>query len=233
MKVLGIIPARGGSKGIPRKNLAPLNGRPLLAYTAESALAARRLCRVVLSTEDLEIADVGKRYGLEVPFLRSHDLARDETPTLPVAQDVVKRLEEQGDFYDAVCLLQPTNPFRRAEHIDGCVELLVTTQADAVVSMLPVPSEYNPHWAYVRDEQGLIRLFTGAATPISRRQDLPKIYHREGSVYVTRRNVLMLENSLYGSRTVGYLMESNNCVNIDGWEDLSRAENLVGLGRDA
>ena len=113
MTVVGIVPARGGSKGIPRKNIAPLLGKPLLAYTAEAALAARRLARVILSTDDDEIAEVGRRCGLEVLFMRPPELARDDTPMLPVVQHAVRWLEERGDRYDAVCLLQPTNPLRR------------------------------------------------------------------------------------------------------------------------
>src|SRR5918996_2898885 len=101
MRVLGIVTARGGSKGIPRKNIVPLLGKPLLAYTAEAALAAKRLTRTVLSTEDEEIAHVGREYGLDVPFLRPPELARDETPTIPVLQDVVRNLEAIGECYDA------------------------------------------------------------------------------------------------------------------------------------
>ena len=114
MRVLGIVTARGGSKGIPRKNIAPLLGKPLLAYTAEAALAAKHLTRTVLSTEDEEIASVGHACGLDVPFLRPAELARDETPTMPVLQDVVRKLEALGEFYEAVFILQPTNPLRRS-----------------------------------------------------------------------------------------------------------------------
>src|SRR5262245_25269040 len=115
MQVLGVVTARGGSKSIPRKNLAPLLGRPLLAYTAEAALGSRRLTRVVLSTDDPEIARVGRQCGLEVPFLRPPELARDETPTIPVLQHAVRELEASDRRYDAVLVLQPTNPLRRAE----------------------------------------------------------------------------------------------------------------------
>src|SRR6266516_4625509 len=111
-RVLGIITARGGSKGIPRKNIRLLGAKPLLQYTAEAAFGAKRLARVILSTEDEEIADVGRQCGLEVPFLRPSALARDDTPTLPVLQHAVRALEEGGESYDAICLLQPTNPFR-------------------------------------------------------------------------------------------------------------------------
>src|SRR5207248_3052879 len=123
-RVLGLITARRGSKGLPLKNIRLLRGKPLLQYTAEAALKSRRLSEVILSTEDDEIARIGERCGLKVPFLRPEELARDDTPTLPVVKHAVKWLEDRGDRYDAICLLQPTNPLRRAEDIDGCIELL-------------------------------------------------------------------------------------------------------------
>lgn len=227
MRTLGVITARGGSKGIPRKNIKLLAGKPLLYYTATAALEARKLDRVILSTEDEEIERVGMLCGLEVPFLRPASLAQDDTPTLPVLQHAVRLMEERGESFDAVCLLQPTNPLRRAEVIDACVQLLETSAADAVVTMLSVPAEHNPHWVYFQDEDNSLRLSTGEATPIPRRQDLPPAYHREGSVYVTRRDVLMEQNSLYGNRLVGYLMSEEQSVNIDTSKDWARAESLL------
>ena len=227
MRVLGVIPARGGSKGVPRKNIQMLRGKPLLAYTAAAALASRRLSRVVLSTEDEEIADIGRRCGIEAPFPRPPELARDESPMLPVVQHAVRFLEEAGERYDAVCPLQPTNPLRTAEDIDACIQLLETSEADAVVTMLPVPAEFNPHWVYFADGDGLLRLSTGEAAPIPRRQELPPAFHREGSVYVTRRDVLMEQNSFYGARLLGYVMDAARSVNIDTPEDWRRAEALL------
>jgi CMP-N,N'-diacetyllegionaminic acid synthase len=227
MKALGIIPARGGSKGIPRKNIRLLCGKPLIQYTAEAALASQRLSRVILSTEDDEIAEVGRGCGLEVPFLRPAELAHDETPTLPVMQHAVRWIEAQGDQYDFICLLQPTNPLRTAEDIDSCLAMLEHGDLDSVVSVLPVPHDYNPHWVYLQDEDGLLRLSTKETLPIPRRQDLPPAFHREGSVYATRRSVLMNEDSLYGKRVAGYLMDAAHSVNIDGPEDWLRAEALL------
>ncbi|HVG08811.1 MAG TPA: acylneuraminate cytidylyltransferase family protein [Thermoanaerobaculia bacterium] len=224
MRVLGIVPARGGSKGIPGKNVRPLGGKPLLVHTAEAALAARLLSRVVLTTDDEGIAEVGRGCGLEVPFLRPAELAMDDTPTLPVLQHAVSELERVGDRFDAVCLLQPTSPFRRAGDIDGCIELLEKEGLDAVISVLPVPPEHNPHWVYFRDD-GLLRLATGEDQPIPRRQELPLAFHRDGSVYVTRRDVLMEGNSLYGKRLGGFPADSRS-VNLDTPADWDRAERL-------
>jgi CMP-N-acetylneuraminic acid synthetase len=182
---------------------------------------------VILSTEDEEIAQVARRCGLEVPFLRPTELARDETPTLPVVQHAVRWIEDEGERYDLICVLQPTNPLRRAEDIDGCIQLLEASGADAAMTVLPVPVEFNPHWVYLPDEAGLLRLSTGEADPLPRRQALPAAFHREGSVYVTRRNVLMEQNSLYGSRLQGHLMSANQCINIDTEKDWQRAEKIL------
>lgn len=227
MRIVGLVPARGGSKGVPRKNIKPLAGRPLLAYTAEAALAAKRLARVVLSTDDEEIAAVGRTCGLEVPFLRPAELAEDSTPTLPVVQHALRWLIETGDSFDAVCLLQPTNPLRRAADIDSCIELLIQQHADTVFTMLSVPAEHNPHWVYFKTEDGTLRLATGEATPIPRRQLLPPAFHREGSVYVTRTHIVLEQNSLYGARVVGYEMEAARSVNIDTLADWALAEAIL------
>jgi CMP-N-acetylneuraminic acid synthetase len=236
MRVLGVVTARGGSKGIPRKNLRELAGKPLLAYTAEAALGARLLTDVVLSTDDDELATLGRRYGLQVPFRRPEELARDETPSLPVVQHAMHWMEEHGQFYDAVCLLQPTTPLRQSNHIDACIELLQEHQADSVITVLPVPAKYNPYWVFIPDEDECLRLTTGEVDPIPRRQELPLAFHREGSVYVTRRDVLMTQNSLYGQRLFGYRLEPDSCVNIDSLSDWNRAAEMLNdqnEGRDS
>jgi CMP-N-acetylneuraminic acid synthetase len=227
MRVLGLVPARGGSKGIPRKNIRILAGRPLLEYTAEAAAQAHRLDRVILSTDDDEIAEVGRRCGLEVSFLRPPELARDETPTVDVVQHALNWLEARGAVFDAVCLLQPTSPLRRAEDIDACVELCERSGADAVVTIVPVPPEHNPHWVYFQSGDGELRLATGESAPIPRRQDLPPAFHRDGSVYVTRTEVLRRQNSLYGRRLLGYPLDGARSINIDTPADWDRAEALL------
>jgi CMP-N-acetylneuraminic acid synthetase len=232
MLVLGVVTARGGSKGVPRKNIRPLAGKPLLAYTADSALAATTLTRVVLSTDDEEVAACGREHGLEVPFMRPAELAHDTTPMLPVLIHVMGELERSGERYDALCLLQPTDPLRRAEDIDGCVHLLEATGADSVITVQIVPHEYNPHWVYVRDGE-YMRLSTGEAEPIPRRQELPPAYHRSGSVYLVRRDVLMERGSLYGDRVVGYVLPAGRAANIDTWGDWERAERTILAAREA
>ncbi len=227
MRVLGIIPARGGSKGIPRKNVKLLNGKPLLAYTIESAIAAKRLDRTILSTEDNEIAELGLSLGIDVPFMRPPELSGDEAPTFPVVMHAVEELEKAGDRFEAVCLLQPTNPLRRSEDIDRCIELLESTGADSVVTVSEVPHQYNPNWVYLQNDYGELTLSTGETRPIARRQDLPRAFYREGSVYVTRRSVLYRYEDLYGRRLRGYEIDRSRSVNIDTEEDWHRAERLL------
>jgi CMP-N-acetylneuraminic acid synthetase len=180
-----------------------------------------------LSTDDPEIAELGRHCGLEIPFLRPRELALDETPMLPVAQHAMRMLEREGDLFDALCLLQPTNPLRRPEDIDACVDLFERDKADGVVTVLPVPFEYNPHWVYFKDRDGLLHLSLGGSTPIPRRQELPAAFHREGSVYVTRRSILLEGDSFYGSRLAGYQMDPGRSVNIDTAEDWERAVILM------
>lgn len=229
MRVLGLVPARGGSKGIPRKNIKPLAGRPLLTYTVEAALAADRLDRVVLTTDDEEIAALGKALGLDVPFLRPRELAEDDTPMLPVVQHALRALVSEGDQYEAVCLLQPTNPLRPPDLIDRCVGLLEGGDADAVVTVTRIPSEHNPHWAFVQDGTGYLNIATGEEQPITRRQDLPPAFHREGSVYLTRVPVV-LAGSLYGRRLLGLEVAADDNVNLDDPADWARAEQLLASG---
>jgi CMP-N-acetylneuraminic acid synthetase len=222
-----VIPARGGSKGVPRKNIKLLAGKPLLQYTVEVALSAPALSKVVLNTDDEEIAAVGRELGLEVPFMRPAELALDNTPTLPVLQHTLQWFAERGETYDALCLLQPTSPLRTKEDIEECVKLMLRDDLDAVLSVLPVPHEYNPHWVYFLNEEGLLQLSTGEKQPIPRRQSLPAAYHREGAIYLTRSKVILEQNSLYGDKVGGYVMKNPVSINIDTMKDWEEAEKIM------
>ena len=233
MRVLGIVTARGGSKGIPRKNICLLAGKPLLQYTAEAALAAKRLTRVVLSTDDSEIADVGRKCGLDVPFMRPPELARDDTPTIPVLQDVVRRMEAAGERYDAVLTLQPTNPLRRAADIDGAIELLERSGADSVISFVDTGEKHPARMKLIDAEGRVIDPPFAEQFEGQRRQDLPKLYLREGSIYLTRRDVLMNQNSMKGRDCRAWIIAEDRACNIDTPFDLILAGQLLkyhGLG---
>ena len=209
------------------KNLALLLGKPLLAYTAEAALASRKLTRTVLSTDDEQIAQVGRELGLDVPFMRPAELAGDDVPTLPVLQDVVRKLEARGEVYDAILTLQPTNPLRRTKDIDGAIDLLEQTGADSVISFVDVGERHPARMKWI-DANGQVsdppfaEVFEGQP-----RQQLKKLYLREGSIYLTRRSVLMQQNSLKGNDCRAWIVPEERARNIDTPFDLRIAEQIL------
>ena len=227
MRVLGLIPARGGSKGVPRKNVRPLGGKPLIGYTIDAASKTARIERTLVSTEDEQIASLSKSLGAEVPFLRPASLAQDDTPMLPVIVHAIESLVAEGWVPDAVCLLQPTFPFRRPEDINACIEALETQEADCVISVHRVPPHFNPHWVYFERLDGSLELSTGESEPISRRQELPPAFHRSGSIFVSRTATIRQYGSLYGRRTVGYETPIDDSCNIDTMDDWARAVALI------
>ncbi|MDH3729074.1 MAG: acylneuraminate cytidylyltransferase family protein [Myxococcales bacterium] len=227
MRVLGLIPARGGSQGIPRKNVRDLGGVPLIGYTITAAQKAMRVDRIVVSTEDREIAAVAKSLGADVPFIRPQSLARNETPMLPVIRNAIEALTDDGWAPDVVCLLQPTFPFRRADDIDACVDALQEKNADCVISVHRVPHHFNPHWVYFQKPDGSLELATGGLEPIPRRQELPAAFHRSGAVYVSRAKLILQRGSLYGDRVFGYETPAESACNIDTMSDWSEAEAMV------
>ncbi len=227
LKVLGIVPARGGSKGIPRKNIVPVCGRPLLAYTARAALAATRLARVILSTDDPDIAAVGRSLGLDVPFLRNAELARDDTPTIVVLQDIVRRLDSAGERYDAVMTLQPTNPLRLASDIDGAIRLFEETGADSVISFVDAGEKHPARMKFISEDGRVVDPPFAEATEGQRRQDLRAIYLREGSIYLTGYHTLMEGNSIKGHDCRAWIMPEDRACNIDTLFDLFLAEQLL------
>ncbi len=213
-----------------RKNVRLLAGRPLIGWTIEAARGSRLLTRTIVSTDDAEIAGIARDWGAEVPFMRPVELAADDTPMLPVVTHAVSQIESRGEQFEAICLLQPTNPLRTAELIDDCIEAFIASGAETLVTVLPVPEKYNPRWVYFRQPDGRMILSTGEKLPISRRQDLPPAFHREGSIYLTRRDVLLDGGSLYGERLIGFPVPPERSVNIDSPEDWERAESIIRAG---
>lgn len=226
MRVLAIIPARGGSKGVPGKNIKLLGGKPLLQYTLESANESHLLTRVILSSEDASIIATAQELGLEVPFTRPEALATDNAKSIAVVQHAVKYLEEKGEFFDAVCLLQATSPFREKGFIDAAIAKFIQTGVDTLLSVLPVPHEYNPHWVFEENEAGHLKIATGEKEIIGRRQDLPTAFHRDGSMYLTKMEYIK-QGTFYGNQ-LGYI-ESNLdfYVNIDTLGDWNKAEQIL------
>ncbi len=227
MRVLAVVTARGGSKGIPRKNIVSLLGKPLLAYTAEAAHASKRLTRTVLSTDDREIADVGRAYGLDVPFMRPADLARDESASIPVVQHVVRELEASGDSFDAVMILQPTSPLRRPEDIDGAIELLENCGCDSIISFVDVGEKHPARMKLIDSEGRVTDPPFAEAYEGQRRQELPPLFLREGSIYLTRRDVLMQQNTVKGDDCRAWIIPPERACNIDTPLDLLICEQLL------
>lgn len=227
MKVLGIITARGGSKGVPGKNLKPLGGKPLLAYTVEAAVDTA-VDRLILSTDDVKIADAGRVLGCDVPFMRPPELARDETPHLPVIQHAVRWLQEHDGYSaDVVVILQPTSPLRSAIDISGALRMLELSGADSVVSVTEVGPHAHPMRMLRVDASGNATLFSGepVRNRINRRQDMPQAFVMNGAVYACRTHVLFGDDpSLYGDRVVAYPMPADRSISIDSFEDWAEAE---------
>jgi len=226
--VLGVIPARGASKGIPRKNARELLGRPLVAWTIETARASGVLDELVLSTDDEEIAAVSRPCGLEVPFLRPADLASDETPTAPVVRHALEWLRRHRDAeFDLVVVLEPTSPARRPRHVREAVELLASSGADSVASVSPVPHHYAAEKQLRLGPDGALEGLDGrpAAAMTHRRQDLPACYAFDGLVFACRSALCLREPpTLWGERVLGYVVEPRYAIDLDRPEDWAAAE---------
>lgn len=223
MKILGIITARGGSKGVPGKNIKLLGNLPLMGYTANAACQSKLLCKTIISTDDAEIIEVAKQFKIAVPFVRPEHLATDTATSIAVVQHAVDYLENNAEFYDAVCLLQPTSPFREKGFIDAAIQKFINAKTDSLISVLPVPHEYNPHWTFEENQNGTLKIATGEKNIISRRQELPKAFHRDGSLYITKTEVIK-KGSFYGE-SMSYIENNPDFyVNIDTMEDWEKAE---------
>ena len=222
-RAAAIIPARGGSKGIPGKNLKPAAGKPLIAWTVETALAATLLDRVIVSTDSPEIADLARRYGAEVPFMRPAHLAQDDTPGIaPVLHAAQWLADNEGYRPDMIMLLQPTSPLRIPEDIDRAIELIREKGADAIVSVTPV--EAHPYWMKQIDGAGRMTDFIKLDQPFLRRQDLPEAYALNGAIYVVRRTVLLERETFFPENTYAYVMPAERSLDVDTTWDLYLAD---------
>lgn len=221
--VLGIVPARGGSKGIPGKNIRVLAGQPLLEYTVRAARASGVIDRLILSTDSEEIAAVGSRLDIEVPFLRPAELARDDTPMLPVLEHAVGFLEKGGWVPDIVVLLQPTSPLRKPRYIIDAVSLLHTAGCDSVVSVVEIPRHWSPDYVMKIENEKLVPFLPGNER-ITRRQDARPAYSRDGTIYVFWRDVLMLQHTIYGADCRPLVVPEQESLTLDSLADWATAE---------
>lgn len=227
MNILGLIPARGGSKAIPRKNITSLAGKPLLAFTCQAALGSQRLSRVVMNTNDEEIAEVGRKYGVETPFLRPERLAEDETPILPVILHTIDWLrEEEGYTTDMVVLLQPTSPLRTSIHIDSAIQAILGSDADTLVSVQQVPHCFNPVSLMRLNEQGYLLPYQEREL-ILRRQEKPRLYARNGPAILIMLRSVLESGRLYGDKVLPYEMSQLESIDVDDVNDLMLLEALL------
>lgn len=226
IRILGLVPARGGSKGVPGKNVRPLAGHTLLEYTARAARESGVLDRVVLSTDSPEIADAGRRAGLEVPFMRPAILAADETPMVPVIEHALAQVSKDGWSPDIVVLLQPTSPLRRPDHIRDAVAMLRDTGADSVVTVVEVPRHLSPDYV-MRIEGGRLEPFLPDGARVTRRQDARPAYSRDGTVYAFRRSTIERTGGIYGDDCRPLLIDARDSLSIDSVADWDEAERLL------
>ena len=231
-KVLAIIPARGGSKGLPKKNILPLDGKPLVAYTIESAKDCSLIDRTILSTDSHEIAEIGKEWGVEVPFIRPSELATDTAHPYKVLQHAIRFLESTEDYIpDIILTLQPTSPLRTSKHIHELINVIQNNfELDSAISVCETP--FSPYWMFTADDN-ILRPFVvdGNNYSLFRRQELNRVYKPNGAVYATRYDLLMKENIIFSAFTsgkTGYIaMDQISSLDIDTQLDFDIAEAIL------
>ena len=219
--ILGIIPARGGSKGVEKKNIRMAGGKPLLAWTIEASKKSKYIDRLILSSESPEIIKVAEEWGLEAPFVRPDELAQDETPAIDVA---LHAIDEMG-YFDYIVWLQPTSPLRTVDHIDACIEKCVRNNSKTCISV--TQPDKSPYWMCTLDESEQMKPLMGYGFFNKRRQDLPEAFVPNGAVYVAETEFLKQNNSFYSDSTVAYKMPKDLSLDIDTELDLMIFEAFI------
>ena len=225
-EVIGLITARGGSKSMPRKNILPLAGKPLIAWTIEAARSSRFLSRVLLSTDDPEIAEVAASWGAEIPFMRPVELAGDTTPHVLVVEHAIRWLEEaEGSRPEYVLMLQPTSPLRTAEDIDGVITFAREREAIAVVSVSPM--DRHPYLSKRILADGTLAEFVTSDIAYLRRQDLPPAYALNGALYLNRSESLLRDHTFVPPGTLAYVIPSERSLDVDTPWDFHLVEMIL------
>ncbi|MFC1804898.1 cytidylyltransferase domain-containing protein [Candidatus Omnitrophota bacterium] len=225
--ILGIIPARKGSKRLRNKNIRLLLGKPLIAYTIRAALKSRLLDKTIVSTDDKKIAKIARGYGAEVPFIRPKDLARDDTPTVPVLQHAVERIERKmHSKIEIIVVLQPTSPLRTSREIDRSIKKMLDTGADSLASVCKLKDASRPE-LIKQLKRGRLSPYLQYGKDKAKKKEHPRPYQLNGSLYLVKRDILMKKNTLYGKDTRALVMDKARCVDIDTQFDLLRARRLL------
>lgn len=227
--LLFLVPARGGSKGVPKKNVASVGGRPMIAWSIDAALRADHGGRVVVSTDSEEIASVARTFKAEVPFIRPAELATDEASSLDMALHTLEWFARIDNYRpDYLMLLQPTSPLRQPCDIDGAIALAMRHDADAVVSVSP--TSIHPYLTKTLDADGMLRNFMNTPAASSRRQEMPAAYVLNGAIFLIKPATLALARTWYPKKTYGYVMPPERGLDVDSPWDLKIADLLM---RDA
>lgn len=212
--VLGVIPARGGSKGVPGKNIRPVRGKPLIAYAIECGLKAPSIDHLIVSTDRPEIAEIAVAFGADVPFMRPDELASDTTPTLPVLQHAIVCSEKHyGKLVECVVVLDPTAPLREVEDIEGCIKIFMASDCDAVVS--GNVAHRSPYFNMVTDHNGYMNLVIPPGKSINRRQDSPEVFDLNTVAWVYSRRALMEEEERLPKKTLLYKVPRERSIDLD------------------
>ncbi|QWE06939.1 cytidylyltransferase domain-containing protein [Polynucleobacter sp. JS-JIR-5-A7] len=219
MRVLAIIPARQGSRGLPGKNIKNLCGKPMIAWTIESGLESNYVDTLIVSTDGVDIANIAKEYGAEVPFMRPSELAHDHSTTLSVIEHAINFYQARNEYFDYIVLMEPTSPLRSAGEIDLMLEKLARSdrEFDAIVSLGEV-STYVSALKRV-SEAGLVEQYFDDLPTASRRQDVDPAYFPYGVAYIIKTKVLLREKTFYPSRTMGHMISSLQCYEVDDFSD--------------
>lgn len=222
MNVLAIIPARGGSKGIPRKNLIEVAGKPLIQWTIEAALESEIITEIVVSSDDEEILSFSKGFENIICIKRPVELAQDNSPTVPVMIHAINQLKDQFDY---VVLLQPTSPLRNSKDIDDAFDVLVKSNGNSLISV--VQPEHHPYKSFKRDNNGFLSGIINNEFPFTPRQELPEVYQPNGAIYIIEKDVFLEFENLFTQNTIPFSMPPNKSLDIDTEEDLEKITALL------
>ena len=227
-KILGVIPARGGSKGLPGKNIKMLAGKPLIFWTIDAAKKSRYIDEFIVSTDDVKIAEVSRRFGAKVPFMRPRELSMDKTTSIDVMIHALNHFEDKGICFDYMIMLEPTSPLREADDIDKSIEMLINNRSGAVsIVGIGKVEAAHPVFDVMIDNKGLIKPYVGDFIKAGRRQDLSELYFFEGTVYVSDVKELYKRKSYYHDKTLGYVVPKWKSLEVDDLMDLMCIETIL------
>lgn len=229
-RFLAIIPARGGSKRLPKKNILELAGKPLIAWTIEAALKSKYLDRIIVSTDNNDIADISKKYGADVPFIRPSNIATDNSSSIDVAIHAINYLKDIEDLYDYIILLQPTSPLRTEKHIDDAIEYLDIKQAKSVISVCK--TDHPPMWCNILPDDNSMMSFLDNVNLNKRSQDLATFYRLNGAIYICKIDSLLEEKNFFTCNDIyAYIMDRKSSIDIDNKLDFEFSKFLFSKNR--